>query len=220
MKAIISTLSLLVILGAGYLFFQINSSVPANLINTLDKPLELPKALNSLGTVPFETTTPPNIVIIMADDLGWNDVGYHGSDIHTPNLDMLAKNGVELNRFYAHPTCSPTRSSLMTGKSPVRLGVLAPLSKLNPKGLPIEEVTLAERLREQGYQTALVGKWHLGGRNAAYTPNSRGFDYFYGNLMGGSATGIMCMVVVMICNEMGRSCVKKATLPTSPQKMR
>lgn len=185
MKAIISTLSLMVILGAGYLFFQINSSVPANLINTLDKPLELAKALNSLGTVPFETTTPPNILIIMADDLGWNDVGYHGSDIHTPNLDMLAKDGVELNRFYAHPTCSPTRSSLMTGKSPVRLGVLAPLSKLNPKGLPIEEVTLAERLREQGYQTALVGKWHLGGRNAAYTPNSRGFDYFYGNLMGG-----------------------------------
>lgn len=128
---------------------------------------------------------PPNIVILMADDLGWNDVGYHGSEIRTPNLDRLAGEGVRLDRFYAHPTCSPTRASLMTGKSPVRLGIFAPLSKNNPTGLPLEESTLADRLKEQGYQTALTGKWHLGSRNRAYLPNARGFDHFYGHATGG-----------------------------------
>ena len=185
MKTIITASSLLAAAFGCYLWFQNNHHAQEALTNVLDQPLDISQVSNNVKEGAIKTATQPNIVIIMADDLGWNDVGYHGSDIHTPNLDMLAKNGVELNRFYAHPTCSPTRSSLMTGKSPVRLGVLAPLSKLNPKGLPIEEVTLAERLREQGYQTALVGKWHLGGRNAAYTPNARGFDYFYGNLMGG-----------------------------------
>jgi len=127
----------------------------------------------------------PNIVIIMADDLGWNDVGYHGSEIRTPNLDRLAADGVELDRFYALPTCSPTRAALMTGKSPLRLGIAAPLSKNNPTGLPIEETTLAERLKDRGYQTALVGKWHLGARHADYLPNARGFDHFYGHTTGG-----------------------------------
>lgn len=127
----------------------------------------------------------PNIVIIMADDLGWNDVGYHGSEIRTPILDRLAADGVELDRFYAQPTCSPTRAALMTGKSPLRLGIAAPLSKNNPTGLPIEETTLAERLKARGYQTALVGKWHLGARHRAYLPNARGFDHFYGHTTGG-----------------------------------
>ncbi|MEP0068683.1 arylsulfatase [Pyruvatibacter sp.] len=127
----------------------------------------------------------PNIVIIMADDLGWNDVGYHGSEIRTPVLDKLAADGVELDRFYAQPSCSPTRAALMTGKSPLRLGIAAPLSKNNPTGLPIEETTLAERLKARGYQTALVGKWHLGARHRAYLPNARGFDHFYGHTTGG-----------------------------------
>lgn len=127
----------------------------------------------------------PNIVIIMADDLGWNDVGYHGSEIRTPVLDKLAAEGVRLERFYAQPTCSPTRAALMTGKSPMRLGIAAPLSKNNPTGLPIEETTLAERFKAQGYQTALVGKWHLGARHPDYLPNARGFDYFYGHTTGG-----------------------------------
>ncbi len=127
----------------------------------------------------------PNIVIIMADDLGWNDVGYHGSEIRTPTLDRLAAEGVVLDRFYAQPTCSPTRAALMTGKSPLRLGIAAPLSKNNPTGLPIEEVTLAERLKDRGYQTALVGKWHLGARHADYLPNARGFDHFFGHTTGG-----------------------------------
>lgn len=127
----------------------------------------------------------PNIVIIMADDLGWNDVGFNGSEIRTPNLDRLAAEGVVLSRFYAQPTCSPTRAALMTGQSPLRLGVLAPISKNMQNGLPLSERILPQYLKEAGYQTALLGKWHLGGNRRPYHPNSRGFDYFYGNLHGG-----------------------------------
>ena len=77
----------------------------------------------------------PNIVIIMADDLGWNDVGYHGSEIKTPNLDRLAKDGRELTRFYVNSVCSPTRASLMTGQSAIRLGITSPMQKIAPEGL-------------------------------------------------------------------------------------
>ncbi|KCZ87920.1 arylsulfatase B [Hyphomonas johnsonii] len=127
----------------------------------------------------------PNIIILLADDMGWNDVGFHGSEIRTPNLDRLAAEGVVLDRFYVQPTCSPTRSALMTGKAAFRLGVFAPLSKNNATGLPISETLLPEYLKTAGYSTALTGKWHLGARHRAYLPNQRGFDYFYGNLTGG-----------------------------------
>ena len=86
----------------------------------------------------------PNIVIIMADDLGWRDVGFNGSEIKTPHLDKLAATGKRLTRFYAHPTCSPTRASLMTGQSALRLGVTRPYSKLNPNGLPLDRKLLPE----------------------------------------------------------------------------
>lgn len=127
----------------------------------------------------------PNIVLIVADDMGWRDIGYNHSEIRTPTLDRLARGGVTLNRFYAQPSCSPTRAALMTGKSPRRLGIVNPLSKKNPTGLPLSERTLAARLRDAGYQTTLTGKWHLGPRDMRYHPNARGFDHFYGNLTGG-----------------------------------
>ena len=127
----------------------------------------------------------PNVVIILADDLGWNDVGYHGSEIATPRLDALAGEGVVLDRFYAQPSCSPTRAALMTGKTPMRLGVLSPISKNNPIGLPLTERLLPEYFRDAGYQTFMTGKWHLGHRNRDYLPNSRGFDHFYGHVTGG-----------------------------------
>jgi len=128
---------------------------------------------------------PPNIVLIVADDLGWNDVGYHGSEIATPHLDRLAAEGVELDRFYVQPTCSPTRASLMTGKSSLRLGVVRPISKNEELGLPLSEHLLPEFLRDAGYQTAMAGKWHLGHVEKRYFPHERGFDSFYGHATGG-----------------------------------
>jgi arylsulfatase A-like enzyme len=145
-------------------------------------------ALVLLATVPSaaaDAPKRPNVVIILADDLGWRDVGYHGSEIATPRLDRLAAEGVVLDRFYAQPTCSPTRAALMTGKAPLRLGVVSPLSKNNPTGLPLGERLLPEHLREAGYQTFLTGKWHLGHRHRDYLPTARGFDHFYGHATGG-----------------------------------
>ena len=108
----------------------------------------------------------PNILIILADDLGWNDVSYHGSEIETPNIDRLISSGVELDRFYVQPTCSPSRAELMTGKSAIRLGITRPISKNQKLGLGLNEKILPQYLKEMNYQTYLLGKWHLG----AYTP--------------------------------------------------
>ncbi|GAB5489746.1 MAG: hypothetical protein Pars2KO_33160 [Parasphingorhabdus sp.] len=177
------------LLGIFFLFSITNGC--SDVVHVSDVPLEFGSgAADKTGSVALDGSPPglkeaPNIVIIMADDLGWKDVGYNGSEIRTPHLDRLAANGVELNRFYAHPTCSPTRASLMTGKSPLRLGIFAPLSKNNPTGLPLAESTLADQLKQRGYQTALTGKWHLGARDKAYLPNARGFDHFYGHTTGG-----------------------------------
>ncbi|MBX2872667.1 MAG: sulfatase-like hydrolase/transferase, partial [Saprospiraceae bacterium] len=124
--------------------------------------------------------TLPNVVLIVIDDMGWNDVGYHGSEIRTPAMDRLAKEGVELNRFYVHPACSPTRSALMTGKAAVRLGFVNPLGKNNVKGLPLSETIMPQYFKEKGYSTNLVGKWHLGRFKKEYWPYNRGFDHFYG----------------------------------------
>lgn len=128
---------------------------------------------------------PPHIVVILADDMGWKDVGFHGSEIRTPTLDALAAAGAELDRFYAMPTCSPTRATLLTGQLPLRTGVLGPLSKNNPTGLPLDRKLLPQFLQVAGYQTALAGKWHLGFLDRAYHPNQRGFESYYGHVSGG-----------------------------------
>ena len=133
----------------------------------------------------LDTTAPPNVILIVVDDMGWKDVSYHGSEIQTPTIDKLAAAGVELNRFYVHPSCSPTRSSLMTGKAALRLGFLNPIGKNNVKGLPLSEKIMPQYFKEKGYQTNLVGKWHLGRFKKEYWPNNRGFDHFYGYLTGG-----------------------------------
>ncbi len=128
---------------------------------------------------------PPHIVILLADDLGWSDVGFHGSEIRTPNLDRLAGQGVQFDRFYAFPLCSPTRSALMTGRSPVRFGVLyATIEPFEDHGVPEEEHFLPQTLKAAGYETAMCGKWHLGHRKRKFLPNSRGFDHSYGHLNG------------------------------------
>ena len=127
----------------------------------------------------------PHILIILADDLGWNDVGYHGSPIQTPNIDRIASEGIELDRFYVQPTCSPTRAGLMTGKLPQRFGIYRPLNKTTERSVPLEEQLLPEYLADQGYQSFMVGKWHLGHHRRAMLPNQRGFEHFYGSLTGG-----------------------------------
>jgi arylsulfatase A-like enzyme len=128
---------------------------------------------------------PPNIVYIVADDLGWKDVGFHGSDIKTPNIDQLAAGGARLEQFYAQPMCTPTRAALMTGRYPLRYGLQTlVIPSGHTYGLPTDEWLLPQALKEVGYQTAIVGKWHLGHADRKYWPRQRGFDYQYGPLIG------------------------------------
>ena len=126
----------------------------------------------------------PNVVVIVADDLGWADVGFHGNPIiDTPSLDRIAAEGAQLNRFYTTPICSPTRAALMTGRDPIRLGVAySTIMPWQNNGIHPDETFLPELFLSAGYQTAMVGKWHLGHAQQSYHPNSRGFEHFYGHL--------------------------------------
>lgn len=124
---------------------------------------------------------PPNFVFIMADDLGWADVAFHGGNAPTPHLDRLAAEGVELTAHYVAPVCSPTRAGLLTGRYWSRFGVTSPQNEL---ALPPETVTLARALQSTGYATCLTGKWHLGSL-PQWGPNHFGFDHSYGSLAGG-----------------------------------
>lgn len=127
----------------------------------------------------------PHIVYIVADDLGWKDVGFHGSDIKTPNIDRLAQNGAQLEQFYVQPMCTPTRAALMTGRYPCRYGLQTLVIPTPSKyGLPTDEWLLPHALKDAGYRTAMVGKWHLGHADRKYWPRQRGFDYHYGSMVG------------------------------------
>lgn len=129
---------------------------------------------------------PPNIVHIVADDLGWKDVGFNGcADIKTPNIDALAAGGAKFTQFYVQPMCTPTRAALMTGRYPFRYGlqtivIPGPASY----GLDTEEFLLPQSLKDAGYTTAIIGKWHLGHAHLKYWPKQRGFDYQYGAMIG------------------------------------
>lgn len=134
----------------------------------------------------------PNIVLILADDLGYGDLGVQGASVSvTPRIDRLAAEGVRMTEFYAaHPTCSPSRAGLLTGRYQHRFGFEsnpAPVHQTDPNyGLPLTEATLAERLRDQGYATGMIGKWHLGYQDDK-APEARGFDVFYGLRHGSMA---------------------------------
>lgn len=131
------------------------------------------------------TDAKPNIVLIVSDDQGWADVGWHGKDIRTPVLDGLVSEGMRLEQFYVQPASSPTRAALMTGRYPMRyglqVGVIRPFSDY---GLPLGERTLGEAMKDAGYFTAICGKWHLGESKKEYLPNQRGFDHHYGHYLG------------------------------------
>lgn len=125
----------------------------------------------------------PNIVIILADDLGYGNIGVHGSIVPTPNIDKIFNQGIELTRHYAAPLSSPTRCGLMTGRYPSRFGVRETvIPPWGDYGLPEEEETLADLLGRNGYENrAIVGKWHMGHMSKIYHPLNRGFTHFYGH---------------------------------------
>jgi arylsulfatase A-like enzyme len=127
----------------------------------------------------------PNIVFILADDMGYHDAGYMGcKDIQTPNLNKLAQAGAKLSSLYVQPVCSPTRATLMTGRYVTHTGVYEIVKPHAQSGLPLGERTLAQALREAGYETAICGKWHLGEFQPDYLPTRRGFDHQYGLWFG------------------------------------
>jgi arylsulfatase A-like enzyme len=142
-----------------------------------------------ISAIATQAADKPNFLIILADDLGYRDVGFTGSkEIRTPNLDRLANNGLIFeNGYVTHPYCGPSRAGLITGRYQARFGMEINVTH-SPydihSGLPLEEKTFADRLKPAGYRTGIIGKWHLG---AAYPfhPNNRGFDHFYGFLSGG-----------------------------------
>jgi arylsulfatase A-like enzyme len=140
-----------------------------------------------LETIPAaaaeEPTRPPNILVLIADDLGWKDIGYHDSDIKTPVLDRLAKGGARLERHYVYPTCSPTRAGLLTGRNPSRFNIHAPIAGRDEAALPKDTATLARALQSRGYVTGLFGKWHLG-LKPEVGPRQYGFDQTYGYFHG------------------------------------
>jgi len=152
------------------------------LIKTLALALLICPSFHGLG----QQVKKPNIIIILADDLGWGDVGFHGSDIKTPNIDKLSREGLILNHYYTAPVCSPTRAGLLTGRYPNRFGlrqtVIPPWSDF---GLDITEEFIPQMLQAAGYlNRAVLGKWHLGHAKKEYLPLQRGFTHFYGHYNG------------------------------------
>ena len=129
--------------------------------------------------------TQPHLLYVTVDDLGWKDVGYHGSSIRTPTIDRLAAGGARLEHFYVQPYSTQTRAAVLTGRYPMRYGLQTmQIQWFSAFALPEDERTLPQALREAGYRTVLIGKWHLGHASKSAWPDQRGYDHFYGHLTG------------------------------------
>ncbi len=152
--------------------------------------LALVVALGLSGPVvagePAQAHGKPNIVVIVADDLGFADVGFNGAeDVLTPHIDDLAAAGTRFESLYVQPFCTPTRAAFMTGRYPIRYGLQTfVITPGQTYGLPHSERTLASALQDVGYKTYIIGKWHLGHADQSFWPQNRGFDYFYGTTLG------------------------------------
>lgn len=164
-----------------------------NLNNNLNSSLKIYASavfLSAITVGSFARTTEdnkhPNIVIVLADDLGWGDVGYHGSSIKSPNLDNLAETAIRLNRFYVAPVSTPTRAGTLTGRYPNRMGVRhVVIPPWRDYGIEPNEIFLPQELEKAGYKhRAVIGKWHLGHSRKKYYPLNKGFTHFYGHLNG------------------------------------
>ena len=140
--------------------------------------------LSVAGVATATAAEKPNVVIILADDLGWGDVGYHGSQIRTPNIDRLAEQGIQMERYYTAPISTPARAGILTGRYPSRFGIReAVIPPWRQDGLDENERTMANVLGENGYEhRAAIGKWHLGHTRMVHYPLNRGFTHFYGCL--------------------------------------
>jgi arylsulfatase B/arylsulfatase I/J len=128
----------------------------------------------------------PNIIFFLIDDMGWNDISLHGgNDFSTPNIDALALDGLQLDNYYVQSQCTPTRSAFMSGRYPIHSGLQdGVIDPTSPYGLPLLDVLLPQDLKRAGYDTHLIGKWHLGFYTPEYLPTVRGFDTFLGYYLG------------------------------------
>lgn len=153
---------------------------------TLSNPIKLLPLLFLPFAVSSFAVDKPNVIIFLADDLGYGDVGFHGSDIQTPNIDRLAREGSQLEAFYSCPVCTPTRAGLMTGRYPIRYGLMrAVIPPQRDYGLDLDEETMADVFAQAGYQhRGIFGKWHLGHRQKKWAPTKRGFTDFIGHYNG------------------------------------
>eukprot|EP00117_Sycon_ciliatum_P044235 scpid60590/ scgid4143/ Arylsulfatase B; N-acetylgalactosamine-4-sulfatase len=175
---------IITVVAISRMYFRLPSFTTAASRSTHDdSPAQTPDD-NGKSAAEVRMRRQPHILFVVADDLGWNDIGFRNDAVLTPNLDALAREGVILNQSYVQPICSPTRSCFMTGRYPIHTGVKGIIMPQQGFGLNPTLNTIANALRELGYATHMVGKWHLGFCKQAYIPTQRGFDTFYGHYLG------------------------------------